>query len=289
MVWLLASLLASFARAGSRLSNQYFQLPGMQLVITTKLLLALFMLPILFVIPWPNQPLFYIFLALQAPLVVLQDIKIFNLTAKHGAGIVTRIEPLSMVALFFMWLLITPSLLLEHLASPLSFAGIVLALFFIAYCSLSMRKCSVNTHVLREMLPLFILFPVINILGKWSIDQAEFDHAVFLYLFFQSLFVLGCGLIFNRRMQGVSRAELIDPAKIWLCMIVTFAMGVSVLGRVYAFRYVDNPAYVSAIILLSPFWIILFYKLVRHKESGNIMPGIGIVCGVITLSLLTAP
>lgn len=288
MLWLVAALITSFSRAGMRLSNQYFQLQGIQLVITTKLLLALCIVPILFFIPWPSQPLFYLYLVIQAPFIVYQDIKVFDLTAQHGAGVVTRIEPLNMVLTFFVWLAITPALFASHLHDPSIFLGVVATLLFIVFCSIHIRNCPINMAVLKQMLPLIFISTIVTILAKLSIDQAEHDSAIFILIFIQSIFILILGLFSNQKMKTITIEELFDRTKIWFCIIVTLIMSISAFGRIYAFRYVDNPAYVSAIILLAPFWVILFYKLTKHKEQANIFPGIGIVCGVIALTLLTA-
>ena len=144
MTWALFSFLASFSRATARISNQYFQLPGLSLVLWIKILLTLCLLPIVIFIPWPTNPLFYVFLIIQAPFVVYQDKKTFDLTAKHGGGAVTRIEPLSVVLLFFLWLIISPSVLQENLANPIRFTAIGLVISMIVYFSIRMRKCAIN-------------------------------------------------------------------------------------------------------------------------------------------------
>jgi hypothetical protein len=40
--------------------------------------------------------------------------------------------------------------------------------------------------------------------------------------------------------------------------------------------------------LTGPFWIMLFYKLVKHQEKGDIVSGLGIVASAIILTLLVA-
>jgi hypothetical protein len=184
MIWILLSFLASLSRAGSRVANQYFQLPGLHLVLWIKIIIAVCLLPVVVFLPWPNAPWFYVFLFLQAPFVVYQDKKTFDLTAQHGGGVVTRIEPLSVVVVFILWLIISPSLFSENLTQPVSFMAILVTICLMAFCTMKMRQCHVGGAVIKQMLPLIVTTSIVSVLGKLSIDQASNDSGVFIYILY---------------------------------------------------------------------------------------------------------
>jgi len=286
MLWALLAFIASLSRAGSRISNQYFQLPGLYLVLWIKALIILYLLPVVLFIPWPTSPLFYFFLVMQAPFVVYQDKKTFDLTAQHGGGAITRIEPLSVVLLFFLWFLFAPSVLQNNIENPLRFTSIGLVISLMAYFAMRIKKCRINADILKQMLPLVFITAIVSVLGKLSIDSAEFDNAVFIYVFVQSIVMLICALLFNLKDNTVKSVNFFSKKQFFCSIALSLVMLITVLSRVYAFRFVENPAYVNAIILTAPFWIMLFYKLIKHKEEGDILSGIGIVICAIILTLI---
>ncbi len=286
MLWVVFSILSSMGRAASRLSNQYFQLPGIFLIVANKFLLLVYTLPFVFFIKWPSDPLFYVLLLVQAPIAVYQDKKNFELTAKHGAGVVTRIEPLSIVLLFFAWMAVTPSLFSENFENPLRFTGILLALSAISYFALRLRKCEINFTVFKEMIPLIIGVTCISMLGKAIIDRAESADAVVIYVFVQSLIMIAVALLFNNRTKNVSKDTFVNFGNWQKAALLSFVMLIGISGRILAFRFVENPAYVNAIVLMAPVWVVMFYKFVKHKEEGDIKSGFGIVASAIILTLL---
>lgn len=286
MIWIPLSIIVSLARAGNRLSNQYFKLPGIFLIVANKFLLLLYTLPFVFFIEWPSDPLFYILLLIQAPIAVYQDKKNFEMTAKHGAGIVTRIEPLGIVLLFFAWMVVSPSLFSENLENPWRFAGIILTLSAISYFAMRLRKCEINFTVFKEMIPLIIGVTCISMLGKAIIDTAESADAVVIYIFFQSFIMIAIALLFNKKTKNVGKDVFLNFGNWRKAAFLSLIMLVGIGGRILAFRYVENPAYVSAIILMAPVWIVMFYKFVKHKEEGDVKSGFGIVASAIILTLL---
>ncbi len=286
MIWAVFAFIASLSRATSRVSNQYFQLPGLSLILWIKFLIILYLLPVVFFIPWPTNSLFYIFLIIQAPLVIYQDKKTFDLTANHGGGFVTRIEPLSVVLLFFLWLLFAPAVLQANLENPLRFISIGIIISAIAYFAMRLRKCEINASVFKQMIPLVVVTAIVSVFGKFSIDAAELDSAVFIYVFVQSVIMLVFALIFNMKDKTVRLSEFFSKKQIICSVFLSLVMLITVLSRIYAFRYVENPAYVNAIVLTAPFWIMLFYKFVKHKEKGDILSGVAIVLCAIALTCL---
>ena len=93
-------------------------------------------------------------------------------------------------------------------------------------------------------------------------------------------------LLFSMKDKTVELSEFFSKKQIACSIFLSAIMLVTVLSRIYAFRHVENPAYVNAIVLTAPFWVILFYKMVKHEEKGDIWSGVGIVLCAIVLTLL---
>jgi hypothetical protein len=288
MLWIPFALLASFSRAGARVANEYIRMPGLQLAVGNKVMVALYSLPFVLFVHWPTDPLFYLFLVIQAPLTIYQDKMNFDLTAEYGGGIVSRNEPLSVAVLFIVWLIISPSLLAKSLADPLRFAATIAALAFTIWCAMRMRRCAVSHAALKKMIPLVFASTGVSLLGKACADHAAGDSAVFVYAFVQALIMVAMGAAYNARTQAAALGGLMNATAIRRIALLALVTTVTPLARVAGFRHVDNPAYVNALILLAPLWVVLFYKVVGRKEKADVVSGAGIVCGSIALTLLAA-
>ncbi len=287
-MWALCAITAALLQCATRITNQYLKIPGLKLTVTIKLLLILYVFPFLFVVPWPDSPVFYLMVALTAPLVVYQDKSLFDFTAKYGAGAVTRIEPLSVPFVFILWLILNPALLSEHLQHPLHFAGIGLCIAAAAFFAIRMRHCPVNFDVMKAMLPIVLTMGTVNIIAKTGIDYAPGFEGLVVYIFVQSVLVVLIGTLFSKSRTHTPKPENYDRKAYYFS---AFAISLLVLGtlsfRLWGFMLTPNPAYVTAIMLTGPLWVLLFYRLVRHEEKSDIRPGLGIVAAAIALTFLT--
>jgi hypothetical protein len=98
------------------------------------------------------------------------------------------------------------------------------------------------------------------------------------------MFLIALG--FSKSDVAINREGLLNKRNIGCAVILSAIMFVTVFARVFAYRYVENPAYVNAIVLTAPFWVVLFYKMVKHEEKGNIFWGLGLVVCAIILTVL---
>jgi hypothetical protein len=285
-MWAFFAFTAALLQSGLRLTNQYFKLPGLKLVLTGKLIQLIIITPLTFFVVWPKEPLFYILTALTAPFVVFQDKSLYDFTARFGAGAVTRIEPLSVPILFISWLLINPDLLMKNLENPITFAGISLCILASAFFATQMRHSAINFQVIKAMLPIIIIMATLNIISKTGIDCAPDHNGIVIYIFIQAIFVILISLLLDHKQSG----KFINPLEDKKLLKASFILSILLLNtmalRLYGYILASNPAYVTAVMLTTPFWILLFYKLTKHEEKGDIKPGIGIVISSILMTLL---
>jgi len=285
-LWIFYAALVAVFVAARRVTNQHFRWPALDLVFATKLFLCVFTLPFLFFITWPTSPWFYFFTILTGPFAYYKDMVLYDFTAKFGAGVVTRIEPLSVPLVFIAWLLLDFSLFQKQIEMPLVFAGIVLCIGAATFFTSRLRHCSVNKKVLRAMVPLVICSGMLNLIGKGSTEYMPDDSSVLVYIFVQSVIIVAIS-VWRLGMASAKQVLVFKDNKLLTGVLFLGLSLFVVIGlRMLAIKGAANPAYATSVMLTGPFWVLLFNRLLKHKEEGNIVNGIGIVVSVILLAFL---
>lgn len=284
LLWALFSLLGAFCQSGSRLVNQFLKLPGAQLVLAVKFLMAVYVFPFALFCSWPSELWFYIWIGVQAPCVYIMERRRQNLVSRYGGGAVGRLEPLSLPLLFLLWFAVKPELLMENLQDPLRFAGIAIMIGGIAFFSMRLRHCEVSIVVMGQMLPVVICIALVSMFAKLAIDYGVGVDAVIVYVFLQSAFSSFVAVIvhFVEGKHSETALPRVFDKRLWkgaALLAVVVCCGVS--ARMLGVQSIDNPAYVNAIVATSPFWVILFYRLFGHEDRGDVFSGLGVVvCGI---------
>jgi len=125
------------------------------------------------------------------------------------------------------------------------------------------------------------------VFNKFAMDHSP-QSGIYFFAFIQSIGVVllipvmaktgfytdKTYFVMNRRIVFAGGAVAIP----WIAHMIT---------KGYAFKLVDNPAYVSAIMLMAPLFIALFYRIIKHKETADVKSGYGVVISAIILVLLT--
>jgi|GEM_PF-2324110 len=287
-MWFFFALTAAWLQASVRLINQYHQLPGIRLVFASKIIKTLCVLPLLLFIEWPQNPWFYLLLCASAPLAVYQDKSILDFTARYGAGTVTRIEPLSVPVVFVLWMVLHPALLVAYAQTPLWFAAICGCIVFAVICALQMRKSDMSAGALRAMIPLLLCISALNMVSKSAVDLAPDSNGIMAYVLIQSALMVAISGFFNRDLVRQPMSLLSDKAILKVGFILSMLTICIMVLRLTGFMFAANPAYVTAVMLTSPFWVILYYKIVKHEEKGDIRAGAGIVLSAIVLTAVIA-
>lgn len=293
-VWVWFALLTMAAQTGMAMINEYFKVRALHMLWWMRLIAIIALLPFMHFYAPPADPWFYIYVALGAVIFCWFDLVYFGLTAKSGAGVVTRIGPLVVAGTFVLWTVITPSLVAGYIESPLRTAGIVVALAGSVFFSIRMRDCPVSWDALKIMAPYLALASVGMCLGKLAMQHAAPPEGVFYYTLLQSVivWVLYMGMtIAPASWKFVPHLELQSSFRdrrvfyAGLCAAVGWI--VATPSKWYAISIVENPAYVSTISLCEPFAVLLIYRLLQRREEARIRDGIGIVACAIALVVFT--
>lgn len=283
MSWALWALAHTFCYGSVNQLNRYWQLPGVKLVRWRMLIPALIVLPVALLFPPPTDPIYYLSTITSGLMVLIHDGRMYDVSAKYGAQVAFRLRPLALPAVFLLWLIIHPSSMQSFLAKPLLAAGIVACLILIMVFLMRMTRCHVSRGALRDMIPVILTAIMFEITNKTAMDHAAFPQNTLYYV----CIVSGLPIVllaasardkahFLKEMAGMAKPGLL------IGCITVFSM----VTRNIAMMHTPNPAYVTAVILTAPFWIMIWMKIRGEKEEADWVSGSGLVLCVMAMAVL---
>jgi hypothetical protein len=285
--WALFAACSAVFAGGVLLVNQFMKLPGQFLVLWSRIVTVAVMLPFIGAINWPGDWKFYAAVALTAVFAGIGDIRTYDVASKHGGGVVARLVPLSVWGAFLLWFVFDPGLLLTYAAKPFNTGVILVALGGCVFFAQRQNKCDISRAALKDMLPAIGCYVMTVVLNKYSMSLGEITGAVFGYITLQSFFValfLGGQIALKGKKppaEWLSKKMLLAAAMLTALWIAAMAF------KNYTMPFVPSPSYPAAIGLTSPVFIALFYRLIGHKEKGDVKSGMGIVACAVLLALAT--
>lgn len=241
---------------------------------TVMLIIAL---PVLFIVGWPTDPVFYVATFVTAFIWAYADLSSFRATEEFGAGAITRLIPLNVLVTFVMWIVIDPDVLYGYLDNPVQGAGIVAATCGAVFFAMRMQKNPVSRHALRALGPVILMSGMGVVFAKIALDQADMHSGVFGYMVVQAFFMI---LIFGALeavWHPVPRAVFAGRVAIQTGFLMGLNSVAHLIFKSYAYQLVANPAYVSVVILTTPLWVLLYYRLVKKQVVGDIKAGLAVV------------
>lgn len=289
--WVIFSLIATVFGAGIFLVNQYLKQPGHLLVFWSRVVTVLVLTPVMLQVVWPVRPQFYLVVFITALLGAFSDIRTFNVAARYGGGVVSRVQPLIILMSFFLWFAFDHNLLQRYLAHPVNAGFIMLALAGCIYYSSKMGKCHISRRAFFEMLPALLGYTITTVLNKYALQQGPLTGAVYTYMYMQSGFavpMIGAYVLWRERGRQAAVIPWRTKTMALAAAALSLAWVYSMTLKSYAMAFIPNPSYQVAIGQLTPVFIALFYWKVKHKEEADVASGMGVVAFTILLVCLTA-
>lgn len=236
----------------------------------------------------PSDPLFYLYIFLTAVLYAISDVAFFTTISKTDAGAVSRLVPSATVLGFLLWFVIDPALAEKYMASPLVSILIFLTLCLFAFFAFRLKKCQVTMNTLRGVW--FVIFAATTgpLLTKMVTFHAGPEKGIAAYVFFQAGMMMVLWLAFLFWRKPVPLATFFAPATWKPALVIGCVSAGMVLLKFTSFYYVDNPAYIPAVLALDSVLILLVYKIWGKKAEGDVASGLGIVACAAVLIMLKA-
>ncbi len=302
--WAWFSLISAVFSAGFYLVNQYWRMPGDLLVFTMRIMIVALMAPFVAHLNWPQDPRFYVAVLATVIVGTSSDVRTFNASAKFGAGMVSRLMPVTVLIAFFLWFTIRPGLLFEYLDRPWLTLGIFISIGACVYFSMRLNKCEVSRSAMAFMAPALAGYTITTVLNKYAMDfgagSGEFSGVVYGYMYIQSLLALvlvGPYVLWKRRARPqalVQTVPALAPAPLQLRPLLAAAFAAALVWiahmifKNYAMAYSESPSYQAAINLTAPVMIAAVYRMVGHREETDVKAGMGIVAAALLLVIVTA-
>jgi len=303
--WAWFSLVSAVFSAGFYLVNQYWRMPGDFLVFTMRIMIVALMTPFVHTLAWPQNPMFYAAVAVTVMVGTSSDVRTFNASAKFGAGMVSRLMPVTVLIAFFLWFAVRPALLFEYLARPWLTLGVLVSLGACVYFAMRLNRCEVSRSAMVYMAPALTGYTITTVLNKYAMDFGvgadDFSGVVLGYMYVQSLIALalvGPYILWKRRgkpaplVQTVPTVPAAPALQMKPLLAASFAAAVVWISHMvfknYAMAYSESPSYQAAINLTAPVMIAIVYRIVGHREETDVRAGMGIVAAALLLVFVTA-
>ncbi len=285
-LWAMFGLISATLSAGVMLIQEKFKLDGFVMAFWNKAAALVFMLPLVLVFGAPDNPYFYILLTGQAVLWVISDVIFFSAIPKVGAGVVSRVLPISTILTFCLWFVIDPTVWDSYLETPIRSGLVFLTLLASVLFVTRLRHCPVSWQALRLIWFLICAAVLGPLIAKLLIRDVSFSQGPFAYVFFEALAMVCMWLIYYAIRRPVAANILFSAKAVKAGFMVGGFSALMVASNIAAIKLVDNPGLIPAIKFTDTILILGFYRLIGHKEKSDVIAGLGIVaCAAIIIVL----
>lgn len=281
-LWPLLALLFSFCGAVIVGFNHYARVDGGKLVVLRWLGVAPLALLAWLVLPWPQDPLFYLTAAAMGVALALADKLLFDAAAKHGGRLTALYIPMKMLLGFALWAAIDPQSVTVLAAVP--WRGLLVVAGFAAcvYAFTHLRRNDASKAAIVAVVPVAVLLALGDVVAKYALAAPGGDLWAVVggaSAFLTVTTSVGCvvGLMMTRRFVPTLREVVLSAAfgailMVSLCLfLVTLALA-------------PNPGYVGAITMLSALWLAV-HGYLHHKERTNWWGGVLLLAGAVMVAV----
>lgn len=285
-LWAVFGLVSATLSTGVMMTPERAKLPGFVMAFWNKVAVAVFALPFVLYFGAPSDPVFYGWLIGQAAIWAISDVIFFGAVPVVGAGVISRIMPISVIVTFFAWFFVDPTSLDKYLATPVLSAGVLMALLASVYFALRLKKCAVSWAALRMVW--FVLFASVAgpIAQKMSIGHSVAADGPFAFALFEALAMVAMWLGYYALRRPVLAEQMFNMPAVKAGFTVGVFSFLMVVSNVTALKLVDNPGLLPAVKFTDSFIILLIYKMIGRKEDSDVLAGVGIVLCAAAIIIL---
>jgi len=246
-LWAFYALASALFTAGLLLVSEYYKQSNLGFLTVIRFVTILILLPFVFFVEWPKEPLFYAYVAIAFVLFPVADVFLFRATAQYGAGILSRFLPLTAVILFVIWLIFDNSTWQNYLAYPLQAIGIVGCLLAVVFCMSFLRFCEMSTAAFKVVLPALMIIPLGQVFIKLSFEQTELLSGALISLFAGSFVGLITNVVIYMVVPSVRHDVVVNKLTIKAGIICSIFSTLLIYTANLSFDLVPNPAYATAV------------------------------------------
>lgn len=271
MSWFATGIIFAFLGAITMIINQRYRLDGHLISGMRGVGVGILFFPAVFFVEFPKSPLFWALVILEAFISTFYNARIYAAAAMYGAGSASRINVLSIAFGLVFWWILDYRQFLRLWANPVEFFGVLAALALVGWGFYLMHKSSsASRHgELAFMMPAVVVLAAMMINRKEIMEHAEFFSAS-VYYCTVAIFLSG---VSNLVIFGVRNG--FEGLKEKLCKIKVAEAGIFMAlansGTIFfgnmSSLYVPDPAYISALTLTTPIWVMAINKFFGIRDA----------------------
>lgn len=274
---------STISAAAIPLVNQHARAERLSMLFWLRVFMLVIALPILCIVGWPGDPVFYVATFATAFIWAYSDLAGFRVTEQFGPGPVTRLIPLNVLVTYVMYAVVQPDVLYSYCHDPLRALAIAVALSATVFFAMRLQSLPAPREALHAIGPIVLMSGIGVVFAKIALDHASPASGVFGYMAVQAFFMVIIFGALEALWQPVPRAVFAGRVAMKAGLLMGAVSFVHLLFKSYAYRMVENPAYVSAIVLTTPFWIMLYYKIARNQVIGDLKAALAVVASAAIL------
>lgn len=286
--WAIFGFVSAVLTALMMLMQEKMKIEPFALAFWCKVACVIALFPLVIIYGLPHDWLFYAWVAPTAVIFTIADVILFRHLPEIGAGVTSRVLPVTVIISFVLWFACEPSIITNYMAHPAISAMIALSMASAAFFSMRLRKCTVSMQALRLLW--FVLCA--NVAGP-LLTKAATDHAPPLqggiaYTFIQAAMMIALWLCYLFIAKPMKPRDLLKKYDLQRGLFIGTFMAVGVTVYVMSVSYVDNPGYVSALRLVNTVLIVAAHRFMGKKDDSDLVSGFGIVASAAALVVLKA-
>lgn len=285
-LWAIFALICASMSAFVLILPERAKADGFAVAFWNKAAAVIFMVPFVLWQGVPHQWEFYALVAAQALLWAVSDVIFFRAIPVVGAGVVSRILPISVVVTFCLWFVFDPALLGQYLDHPVRSGLIALALCGSVYFAMRLKRDPVSWAAIRCIW--FVLFAAVvgPLMYKLVTKYTTIEQGPFAYVLFEGAVMVTLWSLFYAAKKPVPVSTLFAKESLRAGLGVGIAMCLVSLSKFAAMHYVDNPGLVPAVKYLDAIIVMAYYKAIGKVEKADVVAGLGIVGCAAAIILL---
>lgn len=259
------------------LLQEKLRVEGFALAFWCKVACVIALFPFVIIYGLPTDMAFYLWVAPTAIMYAIADVILFRHLPDLGAGVVSRLMPITVITGFFVWFLFDPASIRQYAENPVIAALIAASLGGAAYFSARLRKCVFTMKALRILWFMMVCNTFAPALTKEALGHATALQGGIGYTFAQALMMVVMWLGYLFIAKPMPPRDLMKRHSLRNGLLLGTIMAFGVTVYVLSVAFVDNPGYVSAIRLVSSVMIVAVHKAIGKKDDSDVASGFGIV------------
>lgn len=282
--WVGLSLGSALTAAVMPIMHEKIRAERLSMMFWLRVVMLLIALPVLAFVGLPDNPTFYAATFVTAFIWAYADLSSIRAAEEFGAGVITRLIPLNVLVTFFMWIALDPETLTRYMEAPFRGLGILAATAAAVFFAMRLQKGPVTREHLRALGPVILMSGMGVVYAKIALDSASSMHSgVFGYMALQALLMIIIFGVLEAVWNPVPRAVFAGRVAMTSGLLMGLNTVVHMILKTYGYQLVENPAYISVVILTTPIWVMLYYRLVQKQPVGDVKAGLMVVLSVLAL------